>query len=97
MNAAISTTQQFKKSTLGSRFRRAVGALMERVNAPAQIKEFEYIDHQTNETVYLSTGARYSVLHVGSKRLFFDRITGQFDGTGTLLQERIVDRLQLLD
>jgi hypothetical protein len=77
--------------------RRAVGFLLEVVHAPARIKEFEYIDPGTNETAYLSTGARYSVLHVGAKRFFFDRVTGRFDGTGELLEERVADGLELLN
>jgi hypothetical protein len=77
--------------------RRALGSALEIIHAPAKIKEFEYIDPSTNETVYLSTGARYSVLHVGVKRFFFDRVTGRFDGTGELLQERVADGLELLN
>jgi hypothetical protein len=75
----------------------AIGSGLELVHAPARIKEFEHIDPATNETIYLSTGARYSVLHVGVKRLFFDRVTGQFDGTGQLLEERVADGLELLN
>ncbi len=77
--------------------RQKIGRVLEALHAPAKIKEFECVDPITNECVYLSTGPRYSVLHVGSKRFFFDRLTGRFDGTGTLLEERIVDRLQFLD
>jgi hypothetical protein len=75
----------------------AVGGMLERVHAPARIREFEYISPDTNEMICLSTGARYSVLHVGAKRLFFDRVTGQFDGTGELLEERVADGLELLN
>lgn|ERR1700690_570700 len=77
--------------------RQNIGRVLETLHAPAKIREFENVDPITNEIVYLSTGARYSVLHVGSKRFFFDRLTGRFDGTGTLFQERVVDRLQCLD
>lgn len=73
------------------------GLILERIHAPAKIREFEYVDPLTNEIVYISTGARYSVLHVGAKRFFFDRVTGQFDGTGELLQECVADGLELLN
>lgn len=73
--------------------RQKAGWVLEAIHSPAKIKEFEYIDPITNETVYLSTGERYAVLHVGDRRFFFDRLTGRFDGTGTLLKERVVDRL----
>jgi len=77
--------------------RHAMGAAIEWFQLPARIKEFEHVDHETNETVYLSTGARYSVLHVGDKQFFFERTTGRFDGTCTSLQERIADRLEFCD
>ncbi len=74
-----------------------VGRALEALHAPAKIKEFEHVDQGTNEAVYLSTGARYSVLHVGDKRFFFNRLTGRFDGTCTSLQERVADGLELRD
>jgi len=77
--------------------RGGIGRAIEFVHIPAKIKEFEYVDPSTNEIVYLSTGARYSVLHVGDKRFFFDRLTGRFDGTCTSLQERVADGLELRD
>jgi len=84
-------------SLMRSWMRHAVGAALELFHAPAKIKEFEYVDPSTNETVYLSTGARYSVLHVGDKRYFFERTTGRFDGTCTSLVVRVSDGLELCD
>ena len=86
-----------KTSVVAGWLRKTAGRILERLHAPARLREFEYIDPITNETIYLSTGTRYSVLAVGNKRYFFDRLTGRFDGTGTLLEERVVDRLQLFD
>ena len=74
-----------------------VGRAMDRVHSPAMLKEFEYVDPISDQTVYLSTGARYSVLHVGNVELFFDRATGRFDGTNRSLQERIETGLELFD
>lgn len=74
-----------------------LGWVLEKLHSPAKIKEFEYVDATTNKTVYLSTGTRYSVLHVDDKQFFFSRLTGRFDGTGTLLEERVADGLELLD
>jgi len=76
---------------------RMSGRILEELHSPARIKEFEYIDPITNEITYLSTGARYSVLHVGGKQLFFSRVTGRFDGTCTSLLERVADGLELTD
>lgn len=84
--------------TLRSSLRYAAGLILEWIHAPARIREFEHVDPETNETIYLATGARYSVLHVGNKRLFFNRVTGRFDGTGQLLlEEGVTDRVELLD
>jgi hypothetical protein len=98
MDVAMSTEgRDSQSSMIRAWIRHAYGAVLEFFHVPGKIREFEYVDPSTNETIYLATGARYSVLHVGSKRLFFDRITGRFDGTGTLFHERVVDRLQRLD
>ena len=71
--------------------------MLERFRVPARIKEFEYVDPSTDEAIYLSTGARYSVLHVGGRQYFFDRLTGRFDGTCTSLEERVASGLELID
>jgi hypothetical protein len=97
MGSAIGRRNRSPLSAIRSCLRYAHGLLLERAHAQAKIREFEYVDPLTNETVYLSTGARYSVLHVGSKRFFFERTTGRFDGTCTSLEERIPDRLELCD
>lgn len=75
----------------------AVGWGLEKFRAPARLKEFEFVDPETNETIYLSTGRRYSVLHIRGKRFFFKRASGVFDGTCTSLQERVSNGLELRD
>jgi hypothetical protein len=70
---------------------------MNLLHSPARLREFEYVDPISDQTVYLSTGVRYSVLHVGGLNLFFDRATGRFDGTCRSLEERVEDGLKLLD
>lgn len=94
---ATTSGQKFRLR-LGDLWRHAAGWMLEKfLHSPAKIREFEYIDPNTNETIYLSTGARYSVLHIGNRKFFFNRLTGRFDGTGTLLQESVVPGLELLD
>jgi hypothetical protein len=56
------------------------GWCLERFKAPAKLKPFEFVDPATNETVYLFTSKRYSVLCVGERRFYFDRVNGKFDG-----------------
>ena len=58
-----------------------VGWCLEKTKTPAMLKEFEFVDAETDETVYLFTDSRYSVFCVGSRRFYFDRLTGKFDGT----------------
>lgn len=72
------------------------GWVLERFHSPARLREFEYIDPISDQTVYLSTGSRYSVLHIGQQQLFFDRATGRFDGTCRSLQERVAGGIELL-
>lgn len=78
-------------------FLEGVGWGLEKLRAPAQLKEFEFVDPETNETIYLSTGRRYSVLHIRGKRFFFHRISGVLDGTCTSLQERVPNGIELSD
>jgi hypothetical protein len=97
MDPAVTNEKRSLSSIVRGWMRHATGAVLEFFHTPAKIKEFEYVDPATNETVYLATGARYSVLHVGDKRFFFERTTGRFDGTCTSLQERVADGLELCD
>ena len=58
----------------------AIGWCFEKLKAPAMLKAFEFVDPETDETVYLSTSERFAVLCVGPRRFYFDRLTGKFDG-----------------
>lgn len=60
--------------------RERLGRGMEIVHAPAQLRHFEFVDPATDETLYLYTDAAYSVLCVGSRRFYFDRVSGKYDG-----------------
>jgi hypothetical protein len=59
----------------------AAGWYLEKTGAPARLREFEFVDPETDETVYLSTTARFAVLSVGARRFYFDRLNGKYDGT----------------
>ncbi len=97
MELFITSRRELLRQRIVDAVRESIGRAFEAFHVPAKIREFEYVDQITNETVYLSTGARYSVLHVGDKQFFFERTTGRFDGTCTSLQERVADGLELLD
>jgi len=97
MDSTSRTRHQFSWQTTKNAVFVLAGRAMNLLHSPARLKEFEYVDPISDQTVYLSTGARYSVLHVGGLKLFFDRATGRFDGTCRSLVEGVADRLELLD
>lgn len=97
MNPTTRNQARFSLDSLRIHACSLIGWTMNRAHSPAKIREFEYVDPISDQTVYLSTGARYSVLHVGGLKLFFDRATGRFDGTCRSLEERIESGLKLFD
>lgn len=76
--------------------RYVIGWGMECLRTPAVLKEFEFVDPGTDDTVYLYTGKFVSVLCVGSRRFYFDRLTGAFDGTSAPANS-VAGRLELRD
>ena len=72
------------------------GWCLERVGAPAKLRVFEFVDPVSDETVYLYTSCRYSVLCIGQRRFYFDRISGKFDGVSATAN-CISRRLELCD
>src|SRR5438874_1333599 len=77
-------------------WRERAGWVLEKFHSPARIKEFEFVDPETNEMLYLYTSRSYSVLCVGDRRFYFDRITGAFDGTSERA-DRIPRRVEFRD
>ena len=45
-----------------------IGRAMNWVHSPARLKPFEYVDPVTDETIYLYTDKRLSVLCIGERR-----------------------------
>jgi hypothetical protein len=74
----------------------AIGWGLELIHAPARLKQFEFVDPETNETVYVYTDKLYSVLCVGQRRLYFDRLTGTYDGT-SVSTNCVAGRVKLSD
>jgi hypothetical protein len=77
--------------------RNFAGWSLEKLRTPARLKPFEFVDPETNETVYVYTDRLYSVLCVGQRRFYFDRITGAFDGTSLELSDLVSGRIKLSD
>jgi hypothetical protein len=73
-----------------------VGRSMNWLHAPAKLRPFEYVDPDTDETIYLYTDKRLSVLCVGNRRYYFDRITGRLDGTSSSMVD-IAGGIELAD
>ena len=97
MALTVQTRPQFSWQTIKNATLNSIGRAMNLLHSPARLREFEYVDPISDQTVHMSTGARYSVLHIGNLKLFFDRATGRLDGTCRSLEESIADRLELLD
>jgi hypothetical protein len=69
---------------------------LELIHSPARLKAFEFVDPETDETVYLYTSRLYSVLCIGSRRFHFNRITGKYDGISAL-PNCVARRIELAD
>lgn len=82
----ITSKSQRAELWLRDLWRNCAGWILEKINHPARIREFEHIDSVTNETIFLSTGIRYAVLRIGNNCYFFNRLSGKFDGTGKFLE-----------
>ena len=71
-----------------------VGRAMNALHCPARLRPFAYVDPDTDETTCLYTDRHLSVLCVGDRRFYFDRITGKFDGASANA-ERVAGWIEL--
>jgi len=93
----ISTSPNSLLSQLKGAMRDGIGWYLEKSKAPAKLKVFEFVDPASDETIYLYTSKGYSVLCVGERRFYFDRITGKFDGVSSPSELCVADGLKLSD
>jgi hypothetical protein len=77
--------------------RNLAGWSLEQFRSPARLKPFEFVVPETNETIYVYTDRLYSVLCVGQRRFYFNRITGVFDGTSLEFSDLVTGRIELSD
>ena len=77
--------------------RNGIGWCLEKLKTPAKLRVFEYVDPVSDETIYLYTSKSYSVLCIGDRRFYFDRITGKFDGISSPSSLGVADGLKLPD
>jgi hypothetical protein len=84
MNSRSDITAEGRLKRMWLRMRTAAlnmaGWYLEKTKAPARLIEFEFVDPASDQTVYLYTSTGYSVLCVGERRFYFDRVSGRFDG-----------------
>jgi len=97
MEVATKSRLRVKWLLLRDAVRNLAGWSLERFRAPARLKPFEFVDPDTNETIYVYTDRLYSVLCVGQRRFYFDRITGAYDGTSLEFSDRVARRIELSD
>ena len=88
---------QIARHRLKDSLRNLTGWALEWFRVPARLKPFEFVDPITNETVYVYTDRLYSVLCVGQRRFYFDRVTGAFDGTSLEFPDLVSGRVELSD
>lgn len=67
---------------LGSRIRAALGDLLNRMRLPGAIQPMCYSDPVTGDLIDVGVYARFTKVSINGRDYYFDRITGQFDGTG---------------
>ena len=54
----------------------------------AVIKPFKYEDMLTNHKIAIRTSPRYSILSIDDREYYFNKETGQFDGTSIPMGEK---------
>ena len=66
------------------RLRQGVCWLLNRLGVPGAVQNVELTDNVTGQKVAVTVGEFYVRLTVDGRDYYFDRITGRFDGTGTV-------------
>ena len=98
MNGAVELVARGRVETARNRLRdylrNLTGWALEWLRVPARLKPFEFVDPDTNETFYVYTDRLYSVVCVGQRRFYFDRVTGAYDGTSLSLPDLVTGRVE---
>lgn len=94
MEVLLQEPAKIFKARLKDAVLNTVGRVMNWLHSPAMLRPFEYVDPVTDETTYLYTDPRLSVLCIGDRRFYFDRFTGKFDGVSAST-DRVAGRIKL--
>jgi hypothetical protein len=79
--AAVGAT---RVDILKGRLRERLGRLLNRMGAPGVIRDMEVNDKAAGHTVAVAVGDLFVKLTVNGRDYYFDRVTGRFDGTGSV-------------
>jgi hypothetical protein len=66
------------------RARERLGALLNRIGVPGAIQPVEVRDKLTGQQVSVSVGELFVRVSVDGRDYYFDRLSGRFDGTGSV-------------
>jgi hypothetical protein len=67
-----------------SRMRAGVGRLLNKLRMPAAIQPIEITDEITKQHVAVTVDGLFVRISIDGRDYYFDRLTGRFDGTGSL-------------
>lgn len=67
-----------------SRLRAGIGRMLNRLGAPAVIQPMEVTDEITKQHVAVAVDDLFVRVSVDGRDYYFDRLTGRFDGTGSV-------------
>ncbi len=71
--------------TIKSRLRETIGKIANRLGLPGAVQPVEIHDPATGQRITIAVGAVMVRVTVNGRDLYFDRLTGRFDGTGSTL------------
>lgn len=76
------TLREGEKLPLRYRARRVIAVLMHRFGCPGFVRPMEIHDPVTRDTFTVRQNATYTVITLNGRDYYFDRVSGEFDGTG---------------
>lgn len=71
--------------SVASKTRRSIGRLANRAGVPGAVTSVDLIDGADGPRFAIKVGNWYTVVSVGNRDYYFNRLTGRFDGTGSTI------------
>jgi len=97
MELVISSKRQRARLAIKDWVVQKAGWLLEKLRVPALVRQFEFVDPETDQTIYLYTSKLYAVFCIGERRFYFNRLSGKFDGISSTPSHDITGRIELTD